>query len=226
MGSGNHEFKSFCTNPNAGNDNNTLNDTMAVNFRSNANPTFANFHLLTDNFGSETSWIIRDASGAIFLSGGGYTDVNGGEQISESLCLYDSCFTFVLQDAYGDGFCCSFGNGSFYLEDNFGDTIASTTTFSSDSISFPFCLNTNSIETISENDFKLFPNPSDGQFTIETRLNQGFDLIVLDILGHEVLSRNVSSNSCVVDLSQQSKGIYFVLIKSESTSITRRLVLH
>jgi len=224
--SGNHSFRAFCTNPNSTTDQNPLNDSTQVNFTSNANPTFATLHLNTDNFGGETSWEIRDANGATYLTSPGYASVNGGEQLTESLCLYDSCFTLVLKDSYGDGFCCAFGSGSMYLVNNFGDTIAQTTTFNSDSISFPFCISTTGINELSPKDFNIFPNPSKGVITINTSSNNLFDVQVYNVLGKLIYNKNGNNKSTTIDLSSINKGIYIVSILIDNKRISKRIIIN
>ncbi|MCB0402653.1 MAG: T9SS type A sorting domain-containing protein [Flavobacteriales bacterium] len=227
VASGDHIFSTSCSDPNSSTDQNALNDTASVAFRSNADPTIAALYLHTDNFGAETSWIVRDASGKIYTQSTGYQSVNGGEQITEYLCLYDSCFTLVIKDEYGDGFCCTFGNGSAYLTDNFGDTIFSNTTFNSDSLVIPFCIAKNSIDEYSLDEFNLFPNPSNGLINVKTNNASDYQLTVFDAMGRTVYHEpNMNSGTANIDLSHCRKGIYLVQVLGESGRQVRRLVLH
>merc|ERR1711957_870649 len=69
------------------------------------------WQLLTDNYGSETSWTLSTQNGVdLVLSGEGYEHGNnyGGEN-----CINDGCYTFVMSDSYGDGICCSYGEGNY-----------------------------------------------------------------------------------------------------------------
>lgn len=223
--SGNHIFNAFCSNPNSTADQNNLNDSSSVNFISNANPIFYTLHLNTDDFGGETSWIIRDAYGSVYIESPGYASVNGGQQITESLCLYDSCFTFVLKDSYGDGFCCGFGNGSVYLVDNIGDTIYQNTTFNSDSATAPFCITTGIKENIANNSFNIYPNPNNGQFNIETNLKEDYEILVTDVLGKLVYSEKSFEESKTINLSFIQKGVYLVTVSSINSRITKRVVI-
>jgi serine protease len=77
-------------------------------------PGFSLFRLdlTTDQFGSESSWVIRRNSDGATISGGNY----GNEQTYEELaCLNTSteCYTFTIFDSGNDGICCSFGSGSY-----------------------------------------------------------------------------------------------------------------
>ena len=56
-----------------------------------------------DVFSSERTWDVTDATGAVVESGGGYSDMNGGQQIIETMTLADGCYTFTIYDSFGDG---------------------------------------------------------------------------------------------------------------------------
>ncbi|ACY18783.1 peptidase M4 thermolysin [Haliangium ochraceum DSM 14365] len=96
----------------------------------------ANLSLLTDRYGSETSWTITDSSGGTVASGSGYAN---NTQYNETAELDPGSYTFTIRDSYGDGICCAYGNGSYTLSlegttiktgGNFGS--AETTTFAVD----------------------------------------------------------------------------------------------
>ncbi|GAB4405472.1 MAG: hypothetical protein OHK0053_31370 [Microscillaceae bacterium] len=84
--------------------------------------------LVLDNYPAETSWSLRNSAGTTVASGGGYT--TAGATITETFCLVDGCYDFVINDSYGDGICCAFGNGSYALTSG-GNTLASGGSFGS-----------------------------------------------------------------------------------------------
>lgn len=89
--------------------------------------------LTTDNYGSETTWQITNSSSQVEASGGNYAS---NQSYSEAVCLNDGDYTFTINDAYGDGICCSFGSGSYNLVVG-GVSVASGGSFaSSESTSF------------------------------------------------------------------------------------------
>jgi hypothetical protein len=58
-----------------------------------------------DNYPQEISWNLKDLSGNIIASGG---------SVGDTLCVNAStCLTFTILDSFGDGICCSYGNGSY-----------------------------------------------------------------------------------------------------------------
>jgi PKD repeat protein len=88
-----------------------------------------NLTLNLDNFASETSWTVTDASGAVLYSGGGYSHSQNGSTIYQNFCLPTACYDFNIYDSYGDGICCAWGMGSYALTDASGSVLASGGSF-------------------------------------------------------------------------------------------------
>ena len=66
-----------------------------------------------DNYPEETSWELKNDSGTVVASKV-YTSSNAdGSIVEEKYCLPNDCYTFTIKDKYGDGICCSYGNGSY-----------------------------------------------------------------------------------------------------------------
>jgi hypothetical protein len=91
-----------------------------------------------DNYPEETSWSLVTDGGTTVASGSYSTANADGSTVTETLCLPNDCYTFTINDAYGDGICCSFGNGSYTLTGPSGN-IASGGSFTS-SDATDFCL--------------------------------------------------------------------------------------
>ncbi len=91
--------------------------------------------LTTDNYASETSWTLQDSGGNTVESGSGYAN-NTTYTINWTLGNDD--YTFTINDSYGDGICCGYGNGSYSI-DSGSDNIVSGGAFGS-SESTTFCV--------------------------------------------------------------------------------------
>jgi hypothetical protein len=81
--------------------------------------------VVTDAYGSETTWTITGATGTpVYASGGPYTDVEGdGETVN--FCVPDGSTIYItVEDAYGDGMCCAYGDGGWTV--NVGSTTVSS----------------------------------------------------------------------------------------------------
>jgi len=82
-----------------------------------------------DNFAYETSWDLTDHNGSIVYSSAVYTQADNGTTLSLNLCLPSACYDFNIYDAYGDGMCCSWGNGSYSITDANGTLLVSGASF-------------------------------------------------------------------------------------------------
>jgi hypothetical protein len=67
--------------------------------------------IFTDSYPSETTWDVRPQAGGDAICSGGPYDMAG--YLYEESCDVDpaECYIFTIYDAYGDGICCSYGNG-------------------------------------------------------------------------------------------------------------------
>merc|ERR1712174_136672 len=68
-----------------------------------------------DNYGDESAYNIKDSSGQEVMKGSGWpsNSVN-----SFWKCLSSGEYTFTITDGYGDGLCCSYGNGGYSVKVN------------------------------------------------------------------------------------------------------------
>lgn len=85
------------------------------------NDTSAALTLVTDNYGSETSWSLKNSVSQTLYSGSDYQSNTNNEV---EMCLSDGSYTLEVSDSYGDGMCCSVGSGSYSLSVN-GTVVAS-----------------------------------------------------------------------------------------------------
>lgn len=87
--------------------------------------------VVTDAYGTETTWTITGPGGTpTYASGGPYTDVAGdGETVN--FCVADGSTIYItVNDAYGDGMCCAYGDGGWTVSVG-GNTVSSGGSFAS-----------------------------------------------------------------------------------------------
>ena len=111
ISAGSHTFEAVVI----GSDDNSANNSMSVDFSINQfTSNLIALDITFDNYPSETSWELLNSSGEVLYNGSGYSNANGS--ISESFELVaGDCYSFSIFDTYGDGICCSYGNGSYSL---------------------------------------------------------------------------------------------------------------
>ena len=106
-------------------DNSSVSRTITVTTTGN---NILQFVITVDDFGSETGWSVVNDNNTVVASGGGYPDSQSGAEFTDSFCLLEGCYDFIITDAFGDGICCAEGNGSYELIYN-GEVLASGSEF-------------------------------------------------------------------------------------------------
>ena len=96
--------------------------------------------LVLDQYGSETTWAVKDKDGITMYQGGPYQNGAKGKVIETPLCLADGCFTLEVFDSFGDGLCCRYGKGSISIVDTSGLVVATISQFREQE-EVDFCLN-------------------------------------------------------------------------------------
>ena len=90
-----------------------------------------------DSYPEEFAWTMKVAdTGELVASGDSYTS----QELTESICLENGCYIFEATDAYGDGICCDYGDGSFSLINSQQQTFYSSDGAFGNSESILFCV--------------------------------------------------------------------------------------
>lgn len=98
-------------------------DTDPCNPNGLLDGTLTTLTIVMDQYPQEVSWKIVDSNDVVVASKAGYT--GAGQTYTELVCLKDGCYTFTIEDSYGDGICCGQGNGSYSLTDPNNNVLAS-----------------------------------------------------------------------------------------------------
>lgn len=72
--------------------------------------------------------------------------------------------------------------------------------------------------------FKLYPNPTNGKFTIDSSVIID-KIIIVDVLGQEILNVAPAASGTSIQLNNQAKGIYFVKLFSLGKQMVKKLSL-
>lgn len=196
-------------------------------------------HIRTDNYPSEISWNILDESGEVAYSGGPYQPGNadqwgGGGPDANTVKIHEvnlpegeQCFSIELLDDFGDGWGLSASNHTpgidvfydgnlIFTEDvgNFGDILVFNNVLKH-------------LVSMSVDDFKLtnieiYPNPSNGNFTIQTQEN--FDISVYTVQGKKIFYQKNMNRQSQLSLNQPA-GIYLAEIISNGKKTTQKLII-
>lgn len=146
---GNYTFTSFTTLPNGIVDQNPTNDASETAILVDNNGQLVTLNVITDCWGSETSWqVVNDDNNQVVATGGPYADGQPLGSNIHSFCLPTGCYTFSIFDTYGDGMngsqwqTCTV-NGNYFMNYENGTQIfqmtAANANFGSSAV-HPFCI--------------------------------------------------------------------------------------
>jgi hypothetical protein len=82
----------------------------------------------------------------------------------------------------------------------------------------------NSISKSGNTSLSLYPNPGDGLLHV-SGLKELTEITVYDVVGKAVFIKTSASANEVLDLRNQPKGVYSVVLRTENSSVTKQLIL-
>ena len=181
--------------------------------------------IITDiNASNYTS--ISFANPVAISSGGYYIGIEFDNSIVDSIALYTTIngqvTTGKSYEEYGTGVWYPFTDATNSWGVNVALAIAPLA-----------CINTIGVNDLSEgaNDIQIFPNPSNGTFTVASKQleNKTIEVKVYNSMGALVLdnTREIGSENFSFDLSQQANGLYLVeMIANNKTIIKKISIIH
>ena len=171
-----------------------------------------------DNWPQETAWSLINQDDDLIDEGGLFLNVNF---YSQDICVnYDDCYSLLVTDSYGDGICCDYGEGDFYIIDSSGDTLVYNDGVFGSSVIEDFCVD-GTVATSEEylnSEIKISPNPTEDVFVLEAELpfslSGEYRIEVYNNLGIQIQNIQGRSSSNIlkeeISLRQQEAGYYFV----------------
>ena len=180
-----------------------------------------------DNYPEETGWTLKNGSGTT-IDSATYSNSNpDGSTVTKTFSgLAAGNYTFTITDAYGDGICCAYGNGSYSLVGSTGSLVSGGSFNASEATTF--CIQsaargedaTEITETLG--DIKLYPNPvRAANLNIATTFkNVSYE--VYNSVG-QMVSKGTLKND-TIDVSTLEAAVYQVRFTTENGVITKRFI--
>lgn len=205
-------------------DENSFNDAANVEFSAFSGETFDfTLELVLDDYGSETTWELRRLGNVVY-SGGPYEDDQDQLVITVPMCLEEGCYILQVDDSYGDGMCCDFGEGSFTVLDPEGDVVYTGGNFT-DSDLEQFCTSAMSTGDIAPIALSAWPNPASTTVRF-SGLPAGAVIAPFDALGRSLASPvQTMGGMHTLDVSDLPRGWMVARITSASGTYAVRCLL-
>lgn len=190
-----------------------------------------NLRITFDNYPEETSWEIRDDANQVVFSGGTYGSQADGSTLNLIRMLDVGCYSLVFSDVYGDGICCSYGNGSYALTNTeIGTTLASGGSFGSQEVT-NFCVTTTRMATTPTQsevqqtlvDLVFYPNPTADVLNIQHVGLENCTYEIYNELG-QVMQKGVEVPTSII-VSSWNSGIYYLAIQTPLERRTKSFIV-
>lgn len=211
--------------------NNNL--SASVSMASVAVSQYVTIEIVTDRYGSETRWKLRNSANQIIQSGGPYTDMTANgvttQPVVSATLNPSECYSFEVTDAYGDGMCCSYGNGNYTVKDAAGTILFQGGEFTTSDIHLfkTGVLGINELDLIALN---VYPNPASDEVNVSFEAaNADYTIKLVDLQGRTVANQiltNLNGTQVVtIPTSNVAKGSYIVSITSNGMTSTKSVVI-
>ncbi len=240
----------------AATDDDPLNNTHAEYFTvaQNFNSPKVVLKIRTDQYGAETYWELRDEAGKVLESGGNqavgpngggtFTGITGGPgaygnnmTIRDTLTLpAPGCYSIHFVDAYGDGMCCTYGNGYYRLynlDDPFTAIVSGGMFRAYDNRGFSAGITTATGQSLPQPlDMHLYPNPAGEQIAVDFVLPQSarLSMSVINALGQVVRTlptriAEAGTHQKTLDIGTLPDGLYWLNILTDGRPVSKKFVV-
>ena len=106
------------------------------------------------------------------------------------------------------------------------ETIDSTLTVSGSNVSVDIDMvsTITNLKTLEEAGINVYPNPSDGYFTIENRTNNSFNLQIINLAGKVIYQKDLNERTEKIDITDYSDGIYFIKLYEGNRIVVGKII--
>ncbi len=224
-----------CSNPNNMPDECPDNDASGTTFTDDALVAAGDIYLVyrLDNHPEETSWELRDQTGEIVYADGPFPGSPGLFATDTLQLTGGQCYDFIIYDSGGNGICCNYGIGLYSLKDADGLILAQGGSFGySEMTTFQMAGGVGIAEKVAAEDIQIYPNPADGQATVDITLAGpgGVILNIYSLTGELISSDDLGMLSegaqrIMIDTKSLTAGVYFLEMRTGKTSRTSKLFI-
>ena len=112
-----------------------------------------------------------------------------------------------------------------YIATAFGSYTVTVDNGGCTATSLPYSYLANRIIELSGNSISIYPNPTSGKFTIKLDNSSKTEMEINNIVGELIFKVNFVNQQSTIDLSNESKGIYFLKISDSSGIVINKKIV-
>lgn len=223
-------FTATITGVNGGADQYVHNNSYTSNFQlADDLPANLNVVLRTNSAASQTSYIIKNSSGATVLQ---RSSLSNNQTYTNAINLPAGCYQLKVLDSGDDGlsfFANSSGTGYFRITDQNGVVLTNFNPDFGDGIEYYFTVGSSTgIESNEEfNSLEIYPNPVTDELFISYENIQG-NFVLMNTIGQSILEGDLNKNNNLMklDVSSITPGVYYLKINSNNKSSINKVIIN
>jgi hypothetical protein len=214
---------------NLASDDNNQNNTGSVSFAKAASTITNNLtiKIVTDRYGDETTWTLKNSNGVTVASGGPYTlmPANGSyPQPDVNVSVPLDCYTFQINDSFGDGMNSGYGVGSYQvLSDGVLISGINGSAFGASELKKFSVEGVTSADEFNLDSIKFYPNPTTGIVNIS--LPETAFVTITDLSGKVIINREFNAGQSSINLGDLSKGLYIINFAGDNFRKSDKIIL-
>lgn len=185
-------------------------------------------YIKQDQFGEQITWDLINSAGETLAAGGPYDHLVGSGSTQINVANVNDlptgdCYLFRIYDNNGNGICCNYGEGEYYIKDAHGNVFIQGAGDFGDMAANNFMIHRadEGIDETADNGFKIYPNPANSKIYVE-----GENIGVVEVynsLGQKVNTVEGSENTSV-DVASYENGVYLVRVITNAGYVSTKKV--
>lgn len=187
-------------------------------------------YIVQDQFGEQITWDIINSAGDVVASGGPYQHLIGSGSTQVNVAnvngiATNECYLFRIYDSNGNGICCNYGNGYYYLKDAQGNRFIEGEGDYGEGTTNLFSIHKHgdAVNETMSSSFNIYPNPANSKIYVDGE-NVGA-VEVYNSLGQKVATVEGTEHTSV-DVTSFENGVYVVrVINNEGTVTTQKVTI-
>lgn len=185
-------------------------------------------YIVQDQFGEQITWDIINSAGDIVASGGPYQHLIGSGSTQVNVgnvngIATNECYLFRIYDSNGNGICCNYGNGYYYLKDANGNRFIEGAGDYGEGTTNLFSIHKHgdAVNEAMSSSFNIYPNPANSKIYVD-----GEDVGAVEVynsLGQKVATVEGTERTSV-DITSFENGVYVVRVITNEGAVTTQKV--
>jgi hypothetical protein len=230
LGEEDNELIVYTLNPNGNSDQCPDNDQVELSVPKAMNtPNTVKLILRTDANPGETTWELKNTAGEVLFSGGPYT--SSGQMVQQTFELpEEACYTFVINDAGGDGIQAP---GFFMLYYGTNTVITQGTDFGFiDLVDFNTADPVGIGEEVASSTVTVYPNPVLDKASIVVKLDKALTVSysVYSVTGQKVAESTATlmdagQHGIMIDATAWNAGLYICKVKIGTEEFSTKITV-